>query len=116
MRNNAKEIIKNWENLGYQAFEFTRPFNHKFNTTLPAFQTIAHQQDNRKVMIGSFGFRTSDLGRLVRCLVREYHNMVRNLLPDGMLMLDELHEEFRKHAKDMFSCTDLGYSVFYETN
>ena len=116
MRNNAKEIIKNWENLAYQTFESTLSYNHKFNRTLPAFQTIVDQQDNRKVMIGSVRFSTPDLGKLVRCFVREYHTTVRNLLPDGMLMVDELYGEFRKHAKDMFSCTDLGYSVFYGTD
>ncbi|CUM56970.1 unnamed protein product [Debaryomyces tyrocola] len=53
MRNNAKDIIKNWENLAYLAFDSTRSYNHKFNRTLPAFQTIVDQQDNRKVMIVS---------------------------------------------------------------
>jgi hypothetical protein len=33
-----------------------------------------------------------------------------------MLMVDELYEEFQKHAKDMFNCTDLGYGVFYGTS
>ena len=106
MRNNAMEIIKNWETLAYQAFESTQSYNHKFNRTLPAFQTKVNQQDNQKVMIGSVRFSTSDLSKLVRFLVREYHNTVRNFLPDGMLMVDELYEEFRWHAKNMFSCMD----------
>lgn len=58
---------------------------------------------------------TSDLGKLVRFLVREYHNPVRNLLSDRILMVDELYEEC-KHLEDVFSCTDLGYSVSYGTN
>lgn len=48
MRNNAKESIKNWENPAYQAFESTRSYNHKFNRTLPAFQTIVDQKDNER--------------------------------------------------------------------
>lgn len=33
VRKNSKEIIKNWENLAYQAFESIRSYNHKFNRT-----------------------------------------------------------------------------------
>lgn len=51
LHNNAKKIIKHWDNLAYQVFESTRSFNHKFNRTLSAFQTIVDQHDNRKVMI-----------------------------------------------------------------
>lgn len=105
LHNNAKKIIKHWDNLAYRAFESKRSFNHKSNRTLPGFLTILDMKDNRKVMVESVMFSKSDLGNLIRSLVWEYHNTVRKLLADEMLM-DDLYEEFLKHTKDVFSCTD----------
>lgn len=116
LKRKTKEVLRMLDESVYiRAFEYYRRRHQEFNATLPAFDLEEDDNDPRLIMIRNTRFRVSDMSKLVRVLIAEYRQKVRELLPDGIMMVDEFYEMFKERAQDKISCIDRGYSVFFET-
>lgn len=112
-KQNTTEIFDRWEGTTYQAFEKNRLIHHRFNMTVPAFQTRVDEKDFSSITVGTVNFKILDLGKLVRCLVSDYKKKVVLILPCTILGVDELYKEFDKNAFDYIDNNSPGYSVFF---
>jgi len=112
-KQNVSEIFDRWTETTYQAFEMNRIIHHRFNMTVPAFQTRVDEKDFSSITVGTVNFKIQDLGNLVRCLVLDYHKKAARMFPCTILGVDELYTEFKKNAFDYIDNTKSGYSVFF---
>lgn len=107
------EMFNQLEDTNYAGFEAYREIHHKFNMTLPAFQTRVDDEDYRTIIVDSVKFKLLDLSKLVRFLVEDYNKKAMCLLPRSTMDVDSLYKEFKRHASDRVDCTSAGYSVFF---